>query len=185
MTPREALRSKRGERLAHAALLRADAGQPGSPARRDLARARHRAVGLVSAAVGAAPRASRPAAPTPERAATVLSGRAGRAGWARVRDTEVQNAQTRCGGPARPVSRRRARAPHEGGDDGHRRLVARDAARRGAAAAERPPRRHEPGRTASDPPAVLRRARGTATRLLAAARGQARPHRLRAGAPRL
>src|SRR3954469_10662105 len=123
MTPREALRSRRGERLAHAALLRADGGQPGSPARRDLAHPRHRAVRVFPAAIAAADTADRALAARDERAAALLPRRAGRPRGARVRDAEVQDAQAWRGGPARPVSRRRARSADEGGDDDDRRLA--------------------------------------------------------------
>src|SRR3954470_5274232 len=109
MTPWEALRSRRGERLAHAALLRADGGQPSSPARRDLAHARHCAVGVFRAAVAAADAADRALAARDERTAALLPRRTGRPWRARVRDAEVQDAQARCGGSAGPVSRRRAR----------------------------------------------------------------------------
>src|SRR5204863_9260201 len=48
--------------------------------------------------------------------------------------------------------------------------------------AERAPRRHEPGRAASDPAALLRGARRRAAGVLAAARRQAGADRLRTGA---
>src|SRR5581483_7290576 len=60
-----------------------------------------------------------------------------------------------------------------------------DAARRDPAVLERPQGRHEPRRPAADPPRLLRGARARASRVLAAARRAPRPHRARAGAPRL
>src|SRR5581483_7437018 len=60
-----------------------------------------------------------------------------------------------------------------------------DAARRDPAVLERPQGRHEPRRPAADPPRLLRGARARAARVLAAARRAPRPHRARAGAPRL
>src|SRR5439155_18972856 len=59
------------------------------------------------------------------------------------------------------------------------------AARRDSATLERAPRRHVVRRPATDPNALLHRARAGPAGLLAAARRQARPDRLRAGAARL
>src|SRR5262249_40922571 len=59
------------------------------------------------------------------------------------------------------------------------------AARRDPAALERPARPDVVRRAAADPPALLRRARARAPRVLAAPRRAAGSHRLRAGAARL
>src|SRR6266568_3066260 len=190
MTPGRGLRSGRGrrpqpERLAHPAVLGADGSEPNAAARRRTACARHRLLRALPAARTAAGDSDRAPDPCDERPAALLSGRTRRPRWPRLRDAEVPDAAPRRRGPAGSVPRRGARSPHEGGEDGDRRVAARDAAGRDPTAAERVARRHEPRRAAPDPAAVLRGARGRAARVLATARHQAGADRLRAGASRL
>src|SRR5437764_2492633 len=190
MTPGGGLRSGRGrrpqpERLAHPAVLGADGSERCAAARRSPARARHSLLRALPAALIAARAADRAPDPRDERAAAPLPGRTRRARRPRLRDVEVPDPPPRCGGPARSVPRRGARAPHEDGDDGDRRVAAGDAAGRGPTAPERAAWRHEPRRAAPDQAALLRGARGRAAGVLATARRPAGTDWLRAGASRL
>src|SRR3954469_3905293 len=185
MTPREALRSRSGGRLAHAPLFRADASQPGEAARRGAAGARHPPVGVLPSRVATAYDPDHTALARDERSPAPLSRRARRSRRTDLRDAEVPDAQARRGGPAWAVSRGGARAPHTVGDDEGRQVAAEDAARRGPAALERPERRHEPCRPEADQASLLRGARGRAAGLLAAARGAPRLDRLCADPTRL
>src|SRR5207237_9597371 len=115
-----------------------------------------RALSCPLAATDAADRARDP---RHERVAALLPRRASRTRWTDLHDAQVPDAAPRCRGSSRAVSRARARRADAGRDDAHWSMAASDAARRGPAAPERPPRRHEPGRAASDPAAVLRGAR--------------------------
>src|SRR5437762_794861 len=72
MTPKEALRSSRGERLANTSLLGADRSEPGAAARRRAARARHPAVGVLPARHAAAEPPDRGPDPRDERPAPLL-----------------------------------------------------------------------------------------------------------------
>src|SRR4051795_2091391 len=105
MTPREALRSRSGGRLAHAPLRRADASQPGEAARRVAADARHPPVGVLPRRIAAADHPDHTALARDERPPTPLSRRARRARRPNFRDAEVPDAEARRRGTARAVSR--------------------------------------------------------------------------------
>src|SRR3954447_13160525 len=185
MTPREALRSRDGERLAHAPLRRADAGEPGTAARCPPAHARRPPVRLLPPRLAAADGADRRVAAGDERPADPLPGGARRPRRPSLRDAEVPDAQARRGAAPRAVSRRGARTAHAGRDDQRRRVAAQDAARRGPAAAQCPERGHEPRRATADPTAILRGARRRPACVLAAPRRPPWADGVRADPPRL
>src|SRR5579884_557505 len=87
-----------------------------------------------------------------------------------LRDAQVPHPPARRRGADRPVPRRGAGTSHGGRADVARTLAEGVAARRDPAAVERAARRHVVRRPAPDPPALLRRARDRATRVLATPR---------------
>src|SRR5262245_15498168 len=185
MTPTQALRSRRGERHAHAPLLRADGSEPGTEARCRAAHTRHSALFVLPARHAPADNPGRGAAPRYRGPAALLPRRPRRPRRTGLRDAEVPHAQARRRGTARALSRGRARPAHAGRDDTGRRLAAQDAAGRNPPADQRAQRGHEPRRPPADQAALLRGARLGATRVLAAPRRAARAHRLRPAPARL
>src|SRR6266545_6882585 len=125
MTPRQALRSSRGERLAHTPILGANRGEPATAAGRRAAHARHRLLGVLPAPLAPADAADRRARRSDEWAAALLPRRTRGARRARVRDAEVPDAATAGRGTARAVPGRGARPADACRDDANRGLAPR------------------------------------------------------------